>query len=352
MLVSLSSFLLILYITCETVRANYAYYAFHTFPQISPSLISLFSELFKLCIAVSCLRRSNQILSISSWNEIYQSTQAGEIDFKKTLKLALPAALYLANNLIYYTVLPLTSPSLLQVCMLAKLPATGILHHFMIKPQRNVYAWNSLLCLCFGLAVFNVPSRQHQGTSEKVTAWYLAPIAGIAIACLSALASISSETSTKTGEFWESQAYLYIWGVIFATASYPLFQSFSHPDLTSDSSDTGGLWLSVVCLVIITSVTGLVVAVVLRAKDNILKVIGTAASLLTIAVTQFLLNPALRASTFTTWKICGGGIVAISTWCYSAYSQQQDPSSYSAIPLVDNVEERELYCTAHSAGAE
>jgi UDP-sugar transporter A1/2/3 len=41
--------------------------------------------------------------------------------------------LYLANNLIYYTVLPLATTSLLQVCVLAKLPTTGILHHYMIK---------------------------------------------------------------------------------------------------------------------------------------------------------------------------------------------------------------------------
>ena len=93
-------------------------------------------------------------------------------------------------------------------------------------------------------------------------------------------------------------------------------------------------------LVAITAGTGLVVAVVLRTKDNILKVIGTAASLITIAATQYLLNPALRASTFTTWKICGGGIVAVTTWCYSVYSQQPEVSEkcYLVIPLVENIE--------------
>jgi UDP-sugar transporter A1/2/3 len=91
----------------------------------------------------------------------------------------------------------------------------------------------------------------------------------------------------------------------------------------------------VLALVAITAGTGLVVAVVLRARDNILKVIGTAASLVTIAASQFFLLPELRASTFTTWKVCGGGLVTTATWCYNHYSQEPWPlldPAYEAIP--------------------
>jgi len=147
-------------------------------------------------------------------------------------------------------------------------------------------------------------------------------VAGFFIACLSALASISTETSTKEGEFWKSQAYLYTWGIIFATIAYPLAPSGGHFNTSTENSETFKITTATLGLVVIIAGTGLVVALVLRARDNILKVIGTAASLVTIAASQFLLLPELTASTFTPWKVGGGGIVVVSTWYYNYYSQE------------------------------
>jgi solute carrier family 35 (UDP-sugar transporter), member A1/2/3 len=354
MALSISSLLLILYVSCETIRANYAYYAFHNFPQISASLIALLSEVLKLSIAIIFLLRSDDGIAISSLHKFIQTAQQGETDFKRILRYALPAALYLINNLIYYTVLPKTTPSLLQVCVLAKLPTTGILHHYMLKPQKNVYAWISLLFLCIGLVVFNVPSKpnEHQSLTEADSAWYLAPIAGFVIACLSALASISAETSTKTGDFWESQAYLYVWGIVFAIVAYPLVPSSGKFGESSEDSVLFGAGMSIIGLVVITASTGLVVAVVLRARDNILKVIGTAASLVTIAASQYALLPELRASTFTPWRVCGGGIVAISTWCYNHYSQEAWPAKDRKEVISEQTLEAETASNEESASLE
>jgi len=338
MAISTSTFLLTLYVCCETIRANYAYYAFHTFPQISAILVTLLAEIFKLSIAVLFLIKSNDGLSLSAVLKFVNSTSKGQVDFRRTLKYAMPAALYLINNLIYYTVLPLTTPSLLQVCVLAKLPTTGILHHYMIKPQRNVHAWISLGFLCIGLAIFNIPSKPRLSGNEQVAAWWLAPAAGFVIACLSALASISSETATKEGDFWVSQTYLYLWGIFFGAIAYPLAPSSKFQTDRVQVSTTFGVSIAISALVVITAGTGLVVAVVLRFRDNILKVIGTAASLITIAGSQFLLLPDLSASTFTSWKVCGGGIVTTATWCYNHYSQEpwEEPSpEFLIVPPED-----------------
>ncbi|KAE8450320.1 hypothetical protein EG329_006748 [Mollisiaceae sp. DMI_Dod_QoI] len=349
MALSTSSILLILYVCYETIRANSAYYAFHTYPTISASIIALLSEILKLLVAVFFLFRDPSTASFSSSKiTTYLSIlrKPNDIDWKRQFKYAIPAALYLTNNLIYYTVLPLTTPSLLQVCVLAKLPTTGVLHHYMIKPQRNPLAWLSLVILCLGLGIFNIQSSSTTAAAhgqDAPPAWYLAPIAGFVIACLSALASISSETSTKEGEFWESQALLYIWGIAFAVLAYPLAPSRAAPP-PSPGSEAGvdfGLVSAVLGLVTITAGTGLVVAVVLRARDNILKVIGTAASLVTIAASQYVLLPALRANTFTPWKICGGGIVAVATWCYNHYSQESWTARSWSFTGVSSEEEEE-----------
>jgi UDP-sugar transporter A1/2/3 len=315
---STSSTLLFLYITSETIRATYAYHVFTHFPQVNAALITLVAEILKLIIACLYLLRLNNGYSLLGLQQTITSLQTSEkLEFKKIVRFALPAGLYLINNLIYYTVLPKTSPSLLQVCILAKLPTTGLLHHYLLKPQRNLLAWISLAALCVGLAIFNIPSSK--SIRDGNANWWLAPVAGFVIAWLSAWASIATEKITKTGEFWESQALLYLWGSGFAVVALPLF-----PARSSFDEDTNLLAVGSVVggLAIVTSITGLIVAVVLRARDNILKLIGTAASLITIAITQFILLPQVREGTFSPWRVLGGGIVTISTWCYNCYSQE------------------------------
>src|ERR1700760_58347 len=109
MALSTSTTLLTLFIACETVRANYAYHVFKLYPQISPALIALLSETLKLLIAVFFLLRANDGFSIPAIRRIITSLQGSEkVEFKRISKFALPAALYLVNNLIYYTVLPKT----------------------------------------------------------------------------------------------------------------------------------------------------------------------------------------------------------------------------------------------------
>lgn len=152
-----------------------AYYAFHNFPQISASLVTVLAEGTKLLVAASFLacRRTQTISAIL--DTLKTTSSSSTLD--SVLQYSTPAALYLINNLIYFTVLPHATPILLHVCMLMKLPATAILHHFLIKKQHSVHAWVSLAVLCVGLVVFNIPSKS-QVNSEHMH-WYIAPIAGL-----------------------------------------------------------------------------------------------------------------------------------------------------------------------------
>lgn len=298
--------LLPIYILGETIRANYAYFAFQTAPQITPSLIALLSETLKLAIAAIIINHSEE--GLSSMLEKFNRDS-----FKGILQYGIPAAFYLTNNLIYFTVLPSTSPSLLQVCMLAKIPATAILHHLWIRKQGNSRLWISLGFLCFGLFLFNIPS------GDNTKGWLVAPMAGLVIAVFSAIASIASESLTKIGSFWESQLWLYLWGVFFSIISYPIATAITtnrepNANLSMTSTVTIAIYFS--CL---TSGVGLIVAAMLRKKDNLTKLVGTSISLLTIAITQYIIFPALRSSGFTAWKIMGGLMVMIATGCYNYF---------------------------------
>lgn len=329
----LSSLLLFSYISSETIRTNYAYYAFKAYPSMSPSQINLLSELAKLFTALVVILNPFTNKSTTS-----RASQYATWLHRHGLSYALPAALYLINNLIYMTILPLTSPSLLQVCLLAKLPATGILHHYMVKRQRNHFAWLSLFMLCIGLVVFNIPNDLPQ--SQTATGWYLAPVASAVIAALSAIASISSERLVKEGDFWLAQAGLYTWGVIFSLLSIPVMPFFSHSVGNSDDKVdlplTTDYLVASATLIAITAGTGLIVASLLRFRDNILKVIGTSATLVTVAMSQYVFRPELRASNFTASKVCGASIVAVCTWCYNHWNQAPWPPLKPAYSQLDS----------------
>ncbi|KAM0155129.1 hypothetical protein ACHAPG_006147 [Botrytis cinerea] len=308
--------LLPIYIFGETIRANYAYFAFHTARQITPSLIALLSETLKLAIAAIIINHSEE--GLSSIRKRFNRN-----GFRDVLQYGVPAAFYLINNLIYLTILPSTSPSLLQVCMLAKIPATAILHHFWVRKQGNARSWISLGFLCFGLFLFNIPS------GDDTKGWLVAPVAGLVIAVFSAIASIASESLTKTGSFWESQLWLYLWGVFFSIISYPIATWMTadrgtNSNLSVTSTATIAIYFS--CL---TSGVGLIVAAMLRKKDNLTKLVGTSISLLTIAATQYVIFPALRSSGFTAWKIMGGLVVIISTGCYN-YFKDTSPENFNS----------------------
>ncbi|KAF7896952.1 uncharacterized protein EAF01_009355 [Botrytis porri] len=317
--------LLPIYIIGETIRANYAYFAFHTTPQITPSLIALLSETLKLAIAAIIINHSEE--GLSSIRKKFNRNGSRDV-----VQYGVPAAFYLINNLIYFTILPSTSPSLLQVCMLAKIPATAILHHFWVRKQGNARSWISLGFLCFGLFLFNIPS----GNDTK--GWLVAPVAGLVIAVFSAIASIASESLTKTGSFWESQLWLYLWGVFFSIITYPIATWITvdwgtNANLSVTSTATIAIYFS--CL---TSGVGLIVAAMLRKKDNLTKLVGTSISLLTIAATQYVIFPALRSSGFTAWKIMGGLVVIISTGCYNYFkdTSPENVSSFSRLLPTSN----------------
>ncbi|APA08769.1 predicted protein [Sclerotinia sclerotiorum 1980 UF-70] len=303
---SFTDYLLPIYIIGETIRANYAYFALHTAPQITPSLIALLSETLKLAIAAIIINHSDE--GLASVQKKFNKN-----GFKDILPYGVPAAFYLTDNLIYFTALPSTSPSFLQVCMLAKIPATAILHHLWIRKQGNSRSWISLGVLCFGLFLFNIPS------GDNTKGWLVAPMAGLVIAVFSAIASIASESLTKIGSFWESQLWLYLWGVFFSIVSYPIATSMSTDRGTNSNISMTSTITIAIYFACLTSGVGLIVAAMLRKKDNLMKLVGTSISLLTIAATQYATFPELRIPGFTAWKITGGLVVMISTVFYNYF---------------------------------
>lgn len=88
-------------------------------------------------------------------------------------------------------------------------------------------------------------------------------------------------------------------------------------------------------LILITGGTGLVVAVILRKRDNLLKLVGTSATLITTAAAQFMLLPSLRGGKIGFWSMFGGGLVVVMTYSYNFYQNQPWRKEGYCIPKSD-----------------
>ena len=102
-----------------------------------------------------------------------------------------------------------------------------------------------------------------------------------------------------------------------------------------------GVYASVI---ITTAATGLVVANILRKKDNLVKLVGASASIVTIILAQCVIFPSLRSKTWTVPTVLGTGIIALSTWTYHYYKQAPNqPPQHAPLPTLETGDASESF---------
>ncbi|KAF2102660.1 hypothetical protein NA57DRAFT_71649 [Rhizodiscina lignyota] len=356
--------LLSAFVCFETVRALLLYGAVQSGLKISPTAVTFWAEFLKLSVSTLFLcrqiRKDGRSLTFKAFFEAAQLADAENPNasaFKLYASYALPAALYFINNILYLTGLQVTSPSLLHVTILAKLPLTAILHHYLIRSQKNGKAWISLGVLCVGLLIFQIPQSvknwmwsfitavgvvstdkpRENGPSNEV----LGLLIGSTIAVISAFTSTYTETILKRStNFWTAQVWLYLYGSLFAFISAFFWDGRVKHDKDGNENASKIASASITMLVsavasIVTAATGLVVANILKKKDNLVRLVGVAAAIVSIALWQGLLFADLRSKTINVFTVLGLGTISIATWTYNYYKDQQ-PGNGAAYTPVEN----------------
>ncbi|KAM0790447.1 hypothetical protein ACM66B_003324 [Microbotryomycetes sp. NB124-2] len=270
----------------------------------------------------------------------------------KCATFAVPATLYLGNNMLYFVGLQLTSPGPLHVAMMARLPFTAVLHHFIIRQQTNWRAWASLTALVIGLAMseFSQSVSEAFGTSvsaQESTKQLLGTTIGLTIAAVSAFASILTERLLKdtSTPFWTSQFWLYSWGLAFAAVSALSWSGSvaTTTQLEPSSTSTATVTATLVCASLAATV-GLAAGSILRYLDTIWKLVGNALTLVTIAVATAVAFPKMDNTTLTPSFINGSGLILLATWHYgwavSAQSQPPQPAGWQKVPSDDRSEDK------------
>lgn len=234
-------FLLPAYVSFDTLRSILLYGALQTGSLMSPSAItfgytsfnvqddrclrSCRSEALKLAFAIALLLQrvweKHGSISFSGLADAINLKEPTTSTYVKGYMLyALPSLLYFTNNILFLIGLQYTTPSLQQAAILAKIPITAILHHFMVRRQRRLSTWLSLTTLSLGIVIFQNPLaifdrlvalvvetyKTKSSSSVSAEQSLIGTVIGLVIACISGLTSIYTELILKQDvPFWTAQ---------------------------------------------------------------------------------------------------------------------------------------------------
>jgi len=161
------------------------------------------------------------------------------------------------------------------------------------------------------------------------------PIIGLVIALLSTVASIFTEVIIKQDiAFMVAQIWLCSYGTLFAGLTL-LFWDGRIASAPGSAEATVWVVELYAAVIITTAATGMSVANILQKADNLAKLVGTLATIVTIIIAQVILFPDLQAETVQVHTTLGEGIIAISTWTYNHYKSVQPRMSEDLAGLCE-----------------
>lgn len=315
-----TAFLLPMYCIVDTSRSLIVFAVMRSGAVVSPSAITATAEALKLIVAIGGILYTTKGSLADRFLLPPPQHDAHPTFFsfvKPYLRFAVPALLYGFNNVLFLEALHFTTPALLQVSVLSKLPFTAMLHHLVVRRRKSQAMWLSLAVLTFGMGLAGCPEQlwdAEQRASIKVTDLLSGPLIGLTIGAVSACASIWTELMLKEPvEFYLSQFWLYTFGCIFTGLAAMAANSRVAMESQSFIASLPSFFL----VASVTAASGLVVALILRQRDNLVKLVGASLCITTVFVLQHLLFPLTEGlDSRTTFGI---GLLTLATFSYNWY---------------------------------
>jgi len=274
-------------------------------------------EVVKLIVCVFL-----NFLGGDDWNGLYQKTLGQPIEL---LKLGLVSFLYvIQNNLLYVAVSNLDAATF-QVSYQLKILTTAVMSVLLLSKVLSKGQWASLVILFVGVALVQVSPD----APDKVVVGN--PVLGLVvviISCVSsAFAGVYFEKILKgsSSSIWIRNIQLGLWGTAFGLIAVGL--------KNGSEIKTGGFFqgFSVIVLMVIgiQAAGGLLVAVVVKYADNILKGFATSISIISSSVLSMIcfgFQPSMI------W-LFGAFMVLCATYLYSLDPAQPIPPPSPVLPL-------------------
>lgn len=284
-----------------------------------PSTAVLLGELIKLVASMGFLL-VEQSYNLSSTIDLVASSVSGRTFRQDFPSLCVPALLYLIQNNFVYVAAYNLEPAPFQLLFQLKIFSTALLSVVILKRVLTVRHWRALLVLFVGVGLVQLSTMQTKAAGAGAQGDPVKGLAAIAVAVLcSGLSGVWFERILKTtpGSIWVRNLQLSLLSLVLAVGSILV-----QPSDRAQVAEFGllhGYSALVWSVVGIQSFGGLLVAVVVKYADNILK--GFATSIATVLSTlvsvvwlDFKLSPLF---------LVGAGLVLTSAMLYNTADRQQ-----------------------------
>ncbi|KAM9323506.1 solute carrier family 35 member A3b [Pholidichthys leucotaenia] len=260
-------------------------------PQYLASTAVVLAEVLKIFTCTLLVFRENNF-SLRAMNQLMKE----EIVNKpvETMKLAIPAGIYTLQNNLLYVALSNLDAATYQVTYQVKILTTALFSVFLLGRRLGFYQWLSLLLLMTGVTLVQWPTESpKKGDSELKILGAGSQFVGlmaVLVACISSgFAGVYFEKILKETKqsVWVRNIQLGIFSFVFGFIVMMVYDS----QTLRQSGMFQGYTTVTYTVVVLQALGGLVVAVVIKYADNILK--GFAASLsimVSTIISYFLLK--------------------------------------------------------------
>ncbi|XP_031710701.1 solute carrier family 35 member A3b isoform X2 [Anarrhichthys ocellatus] len=246
----------------------------------------------------------------------------------ETMKLAIPAGIYTLQNNLLYVALSNLDAATYQVTYQLKILTTALFSISMLGKRLGFYQWLSLLFLMAGVTLVQWPTKSEGDTEQKILSAgsRFVGLMAVMMACVSSgFAGVYFEKILKETKqsVWVRNIQLGLFSFVFGLVGMIVYDG----QMVREFGMFQG-YNTVTCTVIaLQALGGLVVAVVIKYADNILKGFATSLSIIMSSlISYFLLEDFNPTCVF----FLGAVLVIAATFLYS---KERKPTSGSAIKV-------------------
>nr|XP_046251516.1 UDP-galactose translocator isoform X2 [Scatophagus argus] len=251
--------------------------------------------------------------------------------YKDTLKLAVPSLIYTLQNNLQYVAISNLPAATFQVTYQLKILTTALFSVLMLRKSLSRVQWVSLLLLFAGVAIVQVQQegKKEASVSDSAGQNYAVGLVAVVISCLSSgFAGVYFEKILKgsSASVWVRNVQLGIFGTALGMLGLWWNDGAAVAERGFLFGYTGMVW----CVIFNQAFGGLLVAVVVKYADNILKGFATSFSIIVSTVTSIYLFGFHVDLLFT----AGAGLVIGAVYMYSlpkaAAGSSSSPGSSSS----------------------
>ncbi|XP_033942022.1 UDP-galactose translocator-like [Pseudochaenichthys georgianus] len=250
--------------------------------------------------------------------------------YKDTLKLAVPSLIYTLQNNLQYIAISNLPAATFQVTYQLKILTTALFSVMMLRKSLSRVQWVSLLLLFAGVAVVQVQQegKKEEAVSDGTNQNYTMGLVAVVISCLSSgFAGVYFEKILKgtSASVWMRNVQLGLFGITLGMLGLWWNDGDAIAERGFFFGYTGMVW----CVIFNQAFGGLLVAVVVKYADNILKGFATSFSIIVSTVTSIYLFGFHVDLLFTV----GAGLVIGAVYMYSlpkAAPSSSSPSTASS----------------------